>query len=547
MKKIVFVLLLAALLRLYNIGNVPPSPSLDEVSIGYNAHSILKTGADEYGTKFPLLLRAYDDWRPALYVYFVIPFVWILGLTATAVRLPSVIFSIITVYITYLLAKEIFDEKRWVTKISNWTIDAPLVAALLLAVSPWHIYLSRLGHEVSLGLAFIVFGVFAFLRAIHNKKQSFLLICSAFFFGLSLYTYQSQKVIVPVFVLTLVVLFWRDLWSRKKQLILAGIVGLILLIPVVFISVSPEALIRLQGTSAFINNPLYIQSSLRLLKAHQNKDLIGVVLNNRRIVTTQIFLTNYISHFDPRWLFLGKNQESHKVPWLGLLYPWELPLIFFGLITVFKKFPFKIKSLLLVWLFSAPIPGSFTTQAPHAMRSYTFLPVLQFLSAAGLLYLIQLFKKKVIVGACIITVLLSIVYFYFQYFVTFPMTQSDSFQYALAQAIVYVNKNEGKYKKVIFSNTFYDKNRNPYQSYMFFLFLNGYDPKTYQSQGGTKSGGYDQTHEFGKFEFRPIRWESEGRSQSTLYIGNANDFSSNTQTIFVGNNLDGTPAVMVAQ
>src|SRR3989338_6504816 len=101
------IIFLAVFLRLYNLSNVPPSVSLDEVSIGYNAFSILKTGADEYGVNFPLLLRAYDNWRPALYVYLVIPFVKIFGLNVVSVRLPSVILSVLTVVATYFLVKEL--------------------------------------------------------------------------------------------------------------------------------------------------------------------------------------------------------------------------------------------------------------------------------------------------------------------------------------------------------------------------------------------------------------------------------------------------------
>ena len=70
--------------RFYNL-QVPPSPSLDEVSIGYNAYSILTTGKDEYGAYLPMLLRA-RRFPPALYVYLTIPFVWVLGLTVVAVR-----------------------------------------------------------------------------------------------------------------------------------------------------------------------------------------------------------------------------------------------------------------------------------------------------------------------------------------------------------------------------------------------------------------------------------------------------------------------------
>ena len=41
------ILLLAAGLRLWNLGNIPPHLTPDEASLGYNAYSILKTGKDE--------------------------------------------------------------------------------------------------------------------------------------------------------------------------------------------------------------------------------------------------------------------------------------------------------------------------------------------------------------------------------------------------------------------------------------------------------------------------------------------------------------------
>src|SRR3989344_6012623 len=90
----IIILLAAVFLRFYRLDVIPPHPSLDEVSIGYNAYSILQTGKDEFGYKLPILLRAYDDWRPAHYTYLVIPFVEFFGLNVFAVRLPSVLLSI---------------------------------------------------------------------------------------------------------------------------------------------------------------------------------------------------------------------------------------------------------------------------------------------------------------------------------------------------------------------------------------------------------------------------------------------------------------------
>ena len=106
------IILIATFFRFYNLSVVPPQATVDEVSIGYNAFSILKTGADEYGTKFPILLRAYDDYRPALYVYLVLPFVALFNLSVLAVRLPSVILSTLSIVAVYLLLRELFRSKE---------------------------------------------------------------------------------------------------------------------------------------------------------------------------------------------------------------------------------------------------------------------------------------------------------------------------------------------------------------------------------------------------------------------------------------------------
>src|SRR3989339_514153 len=50
------IILLAAIIRVWNLDNIPPHLTPDEASLGYNAYSILKTGKDEYGKTLPLIL-----------------------------------------------------------------------------------------------------------------------------------------------------------------------------------------------------------------------------------------------------------------------------------------------------------------------------------------------------------------------------------------------------------------------------------------------------------------------------------------------------------
>lgn len=509
---LVAILILAAFFRTYQLSTVPPSPSLDEVSIGYNAYSILQTGKDEYGTPLPVLLRAYDDWRPALYAYSVTPFVKVFGLNALAVRLPSVILSILTVLLTYFVALRLLKKD-----------SIALCASLLLAISPWHIYLSRLGHEVNLGLFADVAGAFFFLEAIERKTIRSLL-ASAVFFILALYSYQSQKVIVPVILLGLLILYAKQLWEMRKGGALAAVIFAILLIPLLQASLTQDALIRFKATSAFtLDNPEMQKKQYRLVAA------------------TKIFWTNYISHFDPRWLFTGSERENHKVPNLGLLYWWELPLMLLGLFKLIFHSGKLSKRFIFLWLLASPLPGAISTQAPHAMRDISVLPYWQIVGAVGAISFWEALKNYRVYITTVATILLTVSLWFFarQYYLVFPQTQSDSFQYALTQSIPYVLSNEQKYQSVVFSNQ-----NNLYQSYMFFLFHSRYDPDKYVKDGGTVSGGFAEPHSIDKYEFRPISWKEDMQKRGTLFIGNIFDFSSDAKVMQEFQYLNGLVGVI---
>src|SRR5258706_3112136 len=106
------ILIVAAVLRFYQLGVVPASPDWDEAALGYNAYSILHTGRDEYGKFLPVILRSFDDYKPALYTYFVIPVIFFTNLSLWATRFPSAFLGVLTVFGTYLLVRELFKEDR---------------------------------------------------------------------------------------------------------------------------------------------------------------------------------------------------------------------------------------------------------------------------------------------------------------------------------------------------------------------------------------------------------------------------------------------------
>ena len=531
-----FILLLSAFLRLYALAIVPPSPSLDEVSIGYNAYSILTTGKDEYGYRLPLLLRAYDDWRPSMYVYIVIPFVKFMGLSSLAVRFPSIILSLFAVYLMFCLGK-LFSRYNSRLRYLGEAVS------FLMAISPWHIYISRLGHEANLGFTLTLAGVYALCVFIIEKKQWYLLWASILF-GVSLHGYQSQKLITPILLIAFGAMYWKECVKHIKVVCISAGVFLLIVLPAVYVTVTGEGLSRLKGTSAFsIDAPVYTQAFQALQIAKSSNDIIGKILNTRKVVMARVFASNYFSHFAPTWLFMGSEREAHKVPNMGLLYSWELISVLVGLIylIVFSSIDFRVLLFLLVWGLSGPLPAAITTQAPHAMRSFTWLPPLALLSGVGVLELWYVARKFtwtrwIIVGGII---LWSLMQFGKGYFITFPRTQSDSFQYAMKDTMAFVQGTKNEYKQIVFSN-----NGNLYQSYMFYLFYSSFDPNLYQILGGSVSGGYDKPHRLKNFEFRSVDWTKEELKAGTLYVSDSKNAPSQKRIVNIFRNLDGKEAII---
>src|SRR3989339_950991 len=125
---IIAIVVLALALRFYKLGQIPPSLDWDEVSLGYNAKSLLQTGRDEFGHSWPLSIQSFNDYKPPVYTYLLIPVLKVFGNTDFAVRFPSALAGTLTVLVTYFLAKELLAMGRVGDK-----LKIPLLATFLVA------------------------------------------------------------------------------------------------------------------------------------------------------------------------------------------------------------------------------------------------------------------------------------------------------------------------------------------------------------------------------------------------------------------------------
>lgn len=531
------VVVIASVLRLWQLGSVPISPDWDEVALGYNGYSIMETGRDEYGTYFPSILRSFDDYKPALYAYLVIPFIKIFDLNIFAVRLPSAILGILTVIVVFYLVKELLDNA--ISNSSEKKEKVAFLSTFLLAISPWHIQFSRIAFEANVGLACNIFGIYFFLKGL---KKPWVLFLSALFMALSIYAYQSEKVFVPLIILALLVVY-KDVIRLipRRYTIGVFILGIIVLLPIIISTVTnPQTLKRAEGVSIFSQNATLEKQIKRFERVKSNNNILGFLFDRREVFYGKKVVENYLSHYDFNWLFIKGDFEvnRHHAPSMGLMYLWEFPFLLLGFYFFAFGFPglkigVKTKLFLFLWFLIVPIPASVTMGVPHPIRTLNFLPTFQIFIAFGIIGAYLSLAKAVKNSAVRLAIsffvvgifLFNFLYYLNQYFVQQNYYSAKDWQYGYKELVDYLKPLHSKYSKVIVSNI------SPMdQSYMFFLFYLKYDPSLYLSQGGTVSGGFsEENNKFLNFEFRKFNYYEE--QKNVLLVGSNSDFPEEFKVI----------------
>ncbi len=488
---IIGIMLAAGLLRFWHITQVPPALNSDEVAIGYNAYSILKTGRDEYAIQYPLTFRSFDDYKMPVYVYMVAAGMKVFGFGDFAVRFPSAFFGTLTVLLTYFLVKELFKRQ-----------DIANVSAFLLAVSPWSVQFSRAGYEANVAVLFIVLGVYFFLR------KSFIL--SSVVFSFSVWTYLTPRIFVPLLVLGLALIYAEDLWKKKLAVGLSILVGVVLLLPIIRMSLSSQGQMRATGVSAFAN-PDDLKKSVSRIALDNSRGLrIFTIADNRRVTYAITFLRGYFSHFDPNFLFLDKSIDKYRAPDVGLLYLFEFPILLAGAYVLVRKWS-RSSAALFYWVIAAPVAAAFTLQLPHPVRTLVFLPVFQIISAVGLVAVWNKVRRLRIM--IIAVIVLSVVYYLHQYFVFLPIENASYWYVGRREMVEKINTVSHGYDTVYVSNSLDFP-------YIFYLYYSPIDPLTYQRQGGTVSGGFDeQKNHVGTIKFRSISTSLCVSKDRNLFVG----------------------------
>lgn len=514
---LVTIFILGFLVRFVGITTAPAGLNADEAAIGYNAWSLINTGMDEHGESWPLVFRSFDDFKPPVYFYLVLPFVKFLGLSVLAVRLPSVILGTLTLVFFYYLVQFLFAKRNDEKKVF-W--DLPLISTIILSFSPWHIHFSRGGWEVNAALFFIVLGLYSFFASFKNSSYLYLFSTSL---AVSLYTYHSARILSPLLALVLIIVYWKNIFPngklssskfKIKTLVLAIILGLALSLPIAKQMLSKEGQSRFAGVSLFSDEgPLW--QALEMRQGHNKQNLYTRLVHSKYLTYSLRFTKNYLTHFSPRFLFIeGDEIARSKVPSTGQFLLSLAPFYLIGLYSLLKLNS-KGKKFTLLWLLVAPLAASLTFQSPHALRAHNMVIPLSIILGLGVLELFNYFKKNLAVLGIlgILNVYFFAIYLH-QYFYVYPRVLPFAWQYGFDQIASYIKENEDKYDKIIITDR-YD------QPYILIVFFQKYPPQKLQNElvmTPRDKFGFSTVRNLGKYEFKRVNFSQDMSSPNTLII-----------------------------
>ncbi len=518
---LLLILFVAFFLRFYKVTEIPPSLNWDEVSIGYNAYSIMKTGKDEWNEFLPIHFKSYGEFKLPVQVYASIPGVYMFGLTELGVRITPVVYGTLTVLLIFFLARSLFK---------NETIG--LLSALFLAISPWHIHLTRASFESSFATFWLTIGVWLLIKGFEYKRWW---IWSVIPLAISMYTYNSARLFVPLFIFILFLIYFKDIINFKKIIVISAGLFLILLIPIITFTLSGEGAARYKLVS-ITNDPGLIP---RINENRGNTDLpvpIPRLIHNKVTYVSYYFIKNYLMHLSPQFLFIsGAPHKQHHVQGLGQLYMFQIPFLIVGLYFLFKN-KIKFKWILLGWILVAYIPVSTTVDSiPHALRTLIAAPAYQIILAFGAYELFVLFKNKKLrllsITAIAVLALFNFKTYLEQNFVEYSKSYSQAWQYGYKEVVSYVKENQEQYDVIVFSRYYGEP-------HMFYLFFSGYDPAKFQNDPKLDRFETGEVYnwvrvlKFDKFYFPDLsedptpfsKVSEELKDKRVLYIGRENDF-----------------------
>lgn len=492
-----------ALIRFWDLTNNPPSLNIDEVAYTYDAYSILKTGYDQYGNFLPLTFQSIGDYKNPIYIYSLVPTIHFLGLNEISARFNTALIG--TLFIPFLF--------YFILQVTKDRLVA-LLGAILICISPWQIYYSRFGLDYLPATFIMSVGMWILYRLLTQPTLPSALF-SGIFLTLSMYTYHTPKLFMPLFLSVSGFLNFREIKKHRRLFTLFILLIILALTPLLYSTLHDKG-----GTRAgmvFLSQD--IDFTRYVILDHLRPGF------NEHLGLFFFWVKRYLNYLQPDFLFFtGLNMTLPGIFGLGVMYIFELPFITLGLFYLIHKRP-SYSWFILSWIILGLIPASLTNNEQSAGRALIILPAVIFISALGAKQLIikvltlSRYLKYSILALFVLAILSSLIHTYLVFTVHFPNQQSDAFMEGSKESILFVLENQHQFDTVIY---------DPYRGleaqnvvnvpHLYYLFYSSYPPDKFQDQIRNFTSDHAQID---NFIVRRINWRytADRDLTNTLFIG----------------------------
>lgn len=175
-------------IRLWRFGAVPGGFNQDGAMAAVDGAALGTYGTDRFGTFLPAHLYAWGYGQmSALLSYLIAPLARLFGLSPVTARLPLLLVSVGGGVFFYLFVRDAFGKR------------AALIAAVAVAIDPWHFMQSRWALDCNLFPHFFVGGVCLLHRGLAGRRRGYAFL-SMVLFGLCMYCYGISLYTVPLFL-----------------------------------------------------------------------------------------------------------------------------------------------------------------------------------------------------------------------------------------------------------------------------------------------------------------------------------------------------------
>lgn len=372
----VLILGLATFICFRDIGHTPIYLGGDEAHFAVHAYSIASTGRDLNGHVMPLFFNLVDPlgdqdtpaihrWYQPTLLYLTALTLKVLPLTEASVRTPTALIGVLDALLIYAVARRLFP---------GWLY--PAIAALVLALSPAHVILSRQATDYICSLPFVL-GWLWCLAASLEADRVWLSLSAGLLLGVGLYSYIAAWVLMPFYLLVTWIVQRQA--GRGFRLSLATGLGFVmpLLILAPWLWSHPEMLRDTFGRYG--------------LSDARHATVLPAVKGFFRLGSIRDKMSVYWDYFDPTFLFVTGGASLTTAT--GKSGVFLLPVAVFlpaGVYTLLKRrSSAAIRVLLLAGLASAPIPAALMGERYMIQREMFVVPFGALIATFGVVFLLQ--------------------------------------------------------------------------------------------------------------------------------------------------------------